>query len=150
MLSEMVLESFFNSIFGWAVEISPLTGVVVVAFVMTLLVTLIYKFMTDQEAMKNLKQEMKDLRKEIKLAAQDPVKMAELNKISMEKSMQQMKQSLKPTLITMLPLIFVLGWLKTTYEPLTLNLFGITSSLWAYIALSVVFSIVLRKMMKVH
>lgn len=146
----MVLESFFNSVFGWAVTMSPLTGVVVVAFTMTLLVTLIYKFMTDQEAMKNLKQEMKDLRKELKLAAQDPVRMAELNKISMEKSMQQMKQSLKPTLITMLPLILVLGWLKTTYEPLTLNLFGITSALWAYIALSVVFSIILRKLMKVH
>jgi len=146
----MVLDSFFNSVFGWAIEISPLFGVIMIAFAMTLMVTLIYKFLTDQKSMKRLKEEMKDLRKEIKLAAQDPAKMAELNKISIEKSMQQMKHSLKPTLITMLPLILVLGWMGSTYETLTLNFFGISSWLWTYIIISLIFSIVLRKVLRVQ
>ena len=146
----MVLDSFFNSIFGWAIQMSPLTGIIVVAFTLTLIVTIVYKIMTDQDMLKNIKQEMKDIRKEIKLASQDPSKMAELNKRSMEKSMTQMKHTLKPTLITMLPLLFALTWLRNTYETLTLNFFGISSWLWTYIILSLIFSISLRKIMKVH
>ena len=146
----MVLDSFFDSIFGWAIQRSPLTGMVVVAFTLTLLVTIVYKIMTDQDMLKNIKQEMKDIRKEIKSASQDPTKMTELNKRSMEKSMTQMKHTLKPTLVTMLPLIFALTWLRNTYETLTLNFFGISSWLWTYIILSLIFSISLRKIMKVH
>ncbi len=146
----MVLDSFFNSIFGWAIEMSPLTGIIVISFVMTLIATFIHKIMTDQNLLKNIKQEMKQIRKEIKEASQDPQRMAELNKKSMEKSMTQMKHTMKPILITMIIFFILFGWLRTTYDVLTLNFLGIHSWLWTYVILSFIFSLLLRKILKVH
>ena len=119
----MVLESFFNSIFGWAIDISPRTGIIVVSFVMTLVATLIHKFMTDQTLLKNIKEEMKQIRKEIKEAAQDPAKMAELNKKSMEKSMTQMKHTLKPIIITMVVFFILFSWLRDKFDPLQVDFY---------------------------
>jgi len=146
----MVFDSFFNSIFGWAIEISPLVGIIVVSFVMTLVATLIHKFMTDQKLLKNNKEEMKQIRKEIKEAAQDPTKMAELNKKSMEKSMTQMKHTLKPILITMIVFFILFSWLRATYDPLEVSLWFIHSWFWVYFVFAIISSIILRKILKVH
>jgi uncharacterized membrane protein (DUF106 family) len=76
--------------------------------------------------------------------------MAELNKRSMEKSMTQMKHTMKPTLITMLPLILVFTWLRAEYTVKQVAFLGITSWLWIYIIFSLVISITIRKLLKVH
>ena len=62
----MVLESFFDLIFGWAVNINPLFGMVFISLILTLLVTLIYKYTTNQKAMKELKDELKSLQGKMK------------------------------------------------------------------------------------
>ncbi len=146
----MVLDSFFNSLFGWAIEMSPLTGIIVITFAMTLVATLIHKLMTDQKLLKNIKEEMKQIRKDIKQASQDPAKMAELNKLSMEKSMKQMKSTMKPILVTMVVFFILFSWLRTTYDPLPINFLGIHSWLWTYVILSFIFSLILRKILRVH
>ena len=145
----MVLDSFFNSIFGWAIDISPVVGIAVVSFVMTFMATMAHKLMTDQKFIGELKKEMKEIRKEIKEAAQDPARMTELNKKSMEKSMLQMKHTFKPILITMIPILLVFGWLRSTYETIPINFFGIHSWLWTYFILAIIFSLVLKKILKV-
>ncbi len=147
----MVLESFFNAIFGWAIEASKLWGLLFISFILTLFVTLIYKFATDQEALKSIKKEMKEIREDMKKFKDDPEKMLELNKRSIEKSMVQMKNSFKPMIITFIPLIIVFGWLRNTYEGVNLNFLGfINGWLWVYLIFSVVMSIILRKLMRVH
>ena len=145
----MVLDSFFNAIFGWALDISPLVGILVISLVLTLLVTLAYKFMTDQHMLKNIKDEMKDLRKQMKENKHDQSKIMELQKISMEKSLKQMKQTFKPMLITMLPLLVIFSWLRNTYNPIG-PIVGSLTWIWVYIISSMIFSIILRKIMKVH
>ncbi len=117
---------------------------------MTLVATLIHKFMTDQKLLKNIKEEMKQIRKEIKEAAQDPTKMAELNKKSMEKSMTQMKHTLKPILITMIVFFILFSWLRATYDPLEVSLWFIHSWFWVYFVFAIISSIILRKILKVH
>jgi len=148
----MVLDSFFNAIFGWAIGQPPsLVGLIVVSIVLTFFVTLVYKFMTDQEALKSIKKEMKEIRKEMKEVKDDPTRMMELNKQSMEKSMVQMKNSFKPMIITFIPLIIIFGWLRNVYEGVDLNFLGfINGWLWVYIIFSMIISIILRKIMKVH
>ncbi len=145
-----MLDSLFNSIFGWAIDISPIFGLFIIAFVLTLFVTLVYKFMTDQELLKSIKQEMKEIREEMKKFKDDPQKMMELNKKSMEHSLSQMKNTFKPMLITFIPLIIVFGWLRNIYGTLTLNFLGIHSWLLIYIIFSMVLSLILRKIMKVY
>lgn len=129
---------------------SPLTGIIFVSFILTLLSTLAYKLFTDQKLMKDVKDEMKDIRKEMKEFAHDPAKVAELQKRSLEKSANQMKQSFKPMLITIIPFLLVFNWLRTEYEVLTVNFLGISSWFWTYFIFTIIFSIVLRKLLKVH
>ena len=145
----MVLDSFFDAMFGSVIEASPLWGVILVSFVFTLLITLAYKYLTDQEVMKSLKAEMKEMRKEMKEYKDNPEKMMQIQKQSFEKSMQQMKMQLKPMLITMIPLLIMFTWLRSTYEG-TGDLFWIFGWLGTYIITSIIFSIVLRKVLKVH
>jgi|SRR3989344_8286932 len=144
----MALNNFFNFIFGWAVNINPLTGMIVISFFLTLIVTLVYKWTTDQAMMKSLKDELKQHQKEMKDHKGDPKKMMEIQGRAMEKNMKYFMHSLKPMIITFIPLILVFGWLKETYNGIDV-LFGL-SWIWSYIIFSMIFSIILRKVMKVY
>ncbi len=146
----MALNNFFESSLGWAIEWSPLGGLVLISFILTLLVTLVYKYMTDQELLKSIKEEMKEIRKEMKEFREDPQKMMELQKRSMEKSMVQMKNTFKPMLITFIPLIMVFGWLREVYAVTEVSFLGMSSWLLIYIIFSVIFSITIRKFLRVH
>tara|TARA_Y100000310_G_scaffold345598_1_gene467053 strand:- start:2810 stop:3247 length:438 start_codon:yes stop_codon:yes gene_type:complete len=145
----MVLDSFFDAVFGSLIETSPGWTVVLISFIFTLLITLAYKYFTDQEIMKSLKGEMKELRKEMKEFKDDPEKMMAIQKKSFEKSMQQMKMQFKPMLITLIPLLVLFSWLRGVYTDMGDVLFGL-SWLWIYIISSIIFSIFLRKALKVH
>lgn len=119
----MALTEFFNLIFGWLVEWNALGALIIITFLMTLIVTLIYKYATNQEAMKSAKDEMKEIQKKIKEAKDDPNKMMEHNKELMQKQMTMFKESFKPMLITLLPILLLFGWLNATliYEPILPN-----------------------------
>ena len=75
----------------------------------------------------------------------------EVQKLAMEKNMKYMLQSLKPTLFTFIPIIFIFSWLRTYYTDLgnpdvLLNLGWI----WIYIIFSIIVSLTLRKLLKIH
>ena len=145
----MALDSFFNLIFGWAINISPLFGIGIVAFIFTLIVTLIYKYTTDQIFMKNVKSEIKDIQKQMKEHKEDHKKVMELQKTAMEKNMKYMMHSFKPMLFTFIPVILIFGWLRTAYADIG-PVFYSFSWIWGYIIFSIIFSIALRKILKVH
>ena len=145
----MVFDSFFNSIFGGIIGMNPLGAILLISFILTLVITLLYKVFTDQKALKAIKDEMKEMREEMKNFKNDPQKMIELQKKSMQKSLEQMKHTIKPMLITMIPLIIIFGWLRTAYTEIGVLIFGL-SWLWIYILSSIIFSIILRKVLKVH
>ena len=145
-----MLDSIFNSIFGNMIETHPTATLILISFLLTLFVSIFYKIFTDQKLMKSLKAEMKEIREDIKNFKNDPEKVMELQKKSMQKSMTHMKQTMKPTLITMLPLLIIFSWLRNIYNEITVNFIGIHSWFWVYLISSVVFSITLRKLLKVH
>lgn len=145
-----MFDSFFNAIFGSLIAKSPLGGLILVCFLLTLLMTVAYKYLTDQELMKSLKQEIKDFQKEMKELKDNPSKMMEIQKKAMEKNMKYMMHSFKPMLFTFIPLIIIFGWLRNVYTTQTVSFIGITSWFWIYIIFSVGFSMILRKLLKVH
>nr|MBA4404924.1 hypothetical protein [Nanoarchaeum sp.] len=145
-----MLDSFFNAVFGWSININPVFGLFFITLILTLIVTIIYKYATDQKKQKMAKEEMKMIRGDMKKYKEDPKKVMEFQKRAMELSMEQMKNSFKPMLITFIPLVIIFAWLKITYEPLTLNLVGIHSWLLIYIIFSLILSPILRKVMKVY
>ena len=93
--------------------ISPLWFLVIITFLITLLITLVYKYTTNQELVKKLRDEMKDIQKQIKENSHDLEKVKGLQKQSFEKAGIQFKQSMKPMIITMIPMIIILGWLAS-------------------------------------
>lgn len=147
----MAFDNFFNSIFGSLITSSPLSTLIGMSIFVTIIVTVAYKFFTNQELMKTLKEDGKRLQQEMKSHKDNPTKMMEIQKQALEKNMQYMMHSFKPTIITLIPLLIIFGWLRNTYKDLNLNFLGfIDSWLWTYILISIVASIVLRKLLKVH
>lgn len=100
--------------------LSPLWVIIIVSLVIAIVMTVVYKWMTDQELMKVLKDEIKGFQKQMKEFREHPEKMMEIQKKAMETNMKYMMQSMKPTFITFIPIILVFGWLQghLVYEPL--------------------------------
>ena len=149
----MVLEKFFDFIFGWAVSISPIVGIIFIAFLLSLLSTLSWKFLTDQVLLKSLREKNAKAREETKKYRDDPKKLAELNSKMAREALEDMKlqykQSIKPMIATLIPFAFVFIWIRKTYEPLGAVFLGL-GGIWTYIIFSIVFSMILRKVMKVY
>ena len=144
-----MLDGFFNSIFGSLINWSPLAGLLIVSFLLTLLISLSYKFLTDQKIMKEHKDEITTLQKEMKALKEDPKQMMDKQKILMEKNLKMMKHNFKPMLFTFIPLIIIFGWLKETYTPMGKLIFGL-SWFWIYLISAVIFSMVIRKLLKIY
>tara|TARA_Y100000310_G_scaffold33948_1_gene32099 strand:+ start:175 stop:609 length:435 start_codon:yes stop_codon:yes gene_type:complete len=144
-----MLDGFFNSIFGSLIEVSPLMGLLVISFLLTLLISLSYKLLTDQKLMKEHKDEITQLQKEMKELKDNPTLMMEKQKILMEKNLKMMKHNFKPMLFTFIPLIIIFGWLRETYAPMGKLIFGL-SWFWVYLISAVIFSIIIRKLLKIY
>ena len=155
----MVLENFFDWLFKPIMGMGSGTAVIIISLILTLIINIFYKLFTDQELMKSLKAELKELQKEMKTLKDDPEKFMKVQKKAMEKNLSYMKHSMKPTLITFIPLILIFGWLKSrfgeagdiiTWGP-DIILFG-TGLGWlgTYFFSAIIFSIITRKLLKIH
>src|SRR3989344_1497929 len=144
-----MLNSFFDSIFGFLISWSPLTGLLVVSLILTLITSLSYKFLTDQKELKEQKDSISRLQKELKSLKDDLKKMMEKQKEIMEINMKMMKHNIKPMLITFIPLIIIFSWLRVTYEPLGQLIIGL-SWFWIYLISAIIFSIIIRKVLKIY
>jgi len=148
----MAVNEIFQFLFGWAVSISPLVGIIFISFVLSILSTLSWKYLTDQNLLKSLKEKSDSLRAEFKKHKGDPKKLAELNsrmaKENLEIMKLQYKQSIKPMIATLIPFAFAFIWIRKTYEPFGTVFLGM-GGIWSYIIFSIVFSMILRKVMKV-
>ena len=92
---------------GWLLKLTPFWSILIMSFILSLLIVLIYKITTNQTLMKSLKEEIKSLQKQMKELKHDPTKMMEVNKKAMETNMKYMGQSFKPMLFTFLPIIII-------------------------------------------
>lgn len=157
----MVLEGFFNILFGWTLVFGNLGSILIMSMILTGIITLIYKYTTNQILLKDLKGQVKDYQKQIKTLRVngETDRIMEVNKKAMKLNMQYMKHSMKPMLYTFIPIILIFGWLKSVYPSgtvvlpfyITIPVFGAGFGwLGTYIVSSIIFSMVLRKVMKVY
>lgn len=106
------LDPVLNVAFGWLLPLPPFWSILILSFILSLLIALIYKFTTNQSVMKDLKTEIKTMQQEMKLLKNDPSKMMEVNRKMFEVNGKYMSHSLKPMLFTFLPVILIFGWLN--------------------------------------
>lgn len=103
----MVFESLLNPIFGPLLKLPPLWAIIIISLVIAILITLVYKWMTDQHLMKSLKDDIKKFQKEMKELKHEPQKVMAIQKKAMQTNMKYMMHSMKPTLVTFLPIILI-------------------------------------------
>lgn len=122
---------------------NPKVSIVLVSVLVTFFMTLVTKFFTDQKRMKELKEIQKQCQIKIKDAKGDLKTQTQIQSEMMSCSLEMMKYSMKPMLITFIPLLILIGFLRGVYS-------GVFSSwIWWYIISGMVSSIALRKILKV-
>ncbi|MCM2324890.1 MAG: EMC3/TMCO1 family protein [Candidatus Woesearchaeota archaeon] len=105
---------------GWVLNFHPALAILLLSLIISLVITLAIKYLTDQSLMKDLRSELLELQKEMKDLKNNPKKMAKINDRFMETNMKYMSHSMRPTLFTFIPIILVFGWMSTHigYYPL--------------------------------
>jgi len=134
------------------IQNNPRLGIILLSFIVSLFITIVNYFMLDKEKMKEIKERQKSLRAEIKKNKDNPEKIMELNKRMMEDMPEQLKHSFKPMIVTLIPLLILLNYLRATFaETILSEKFLIFPTwIWYYLIASIVFSTILRKLFKLQ
>ncbi|MBI4452648.1 DUF106 domain-containing protein [Candidatus Woesearchaeota archaeon] len=111
----MAYYDFLSIVFAPLMKLPTVWAVVTLSFLISLIIILVTKYTTNQEMMKSLKEDMKLHQKQMKELKNNPAKMMEMQKKAMEANMKYMSHSLKPTLITLIPIFFIFGWMNATF-----------------------------------
>ncbi|MFH1592533.1 MAG: EMC3/TMCO1 family protein [Candidatus Woesearchaeota archaeon] len=142
-----VLDPSFGKLLGWHL----LGGMVVLVFIINCIQTIIHKYSTDQVGLKKLKEEQKEFKVKMKELKDQPDKMMELQKQQMASLPKSFSMSMKSVAYTSIPLILFIRWFDDYFEvlgdPKVLFVFGWLGS---YIVLSVIASMIWKKVLKVH
>jgi uncharacterized membrane protein (DUF106 family) len=114
------LNPFFDTVFGWLLVIPPFWSILILSLLVSLIIVVITKFTTDQDLMKRLKGESKELQKQMKTLKEHPEKLMAVQKQQMEMSMKMMRQSFRPMIWTLIPILLIFGWMqdRLAYEPI--------------------------------
>ncbi|MDP3987088.1 MAG: EMC3/TMCO1 family protein [Nanoarchaeota archaeon] len=124
-------------------------GMILVVLVMALITTLTQKYGTDQETIREMKKEQKELQKEIKEVKEHPEKLMALQKKQLEFLPKMMKLSMRPVVYTAIPFILLFRWFADFFAVSEgIKILGL-SWLWFYILGSIIFGMILRKIFKV-
>lgn len=116
------VNAVFDSVFGFLLGWPPIVAILLVSAVVSLIIVISYKLLTDQKEMKRLKDELASHQKKMK-EIKEPEKLMAVQKDAMALNMQYMTKSMKPTLVTFLPIILIFGWMNAhfAFEPLMPN-----------------------------
>ena len=130
-------------------------SIIIISLVLAFVSTLIYKYFTNQEEIKRLRERSVEIRKKMTEHKDKPQEVMGLQKESLGISLSLMKQSMKPSLIMMVPYLLIFAWLNNAFPPGTVvfkvPLFGWELGFfWTYFIFIMIFSIALRKVLKIH
>jgi len=124
---------------------NPTISVILIGFLVTLAMTLVTKYFTDQIKMRELKDKQKECQKKIKEKKGDIEAQKIIQKEMMACSMELMKHSFKPMFITFIPIILIFWWIRGIFLETAIA----NTWLWWYIGSAIGSSIILRKVLNV-
>ena len=117
----MGFENILDPIFSPLLNFPTLLAIIILSFLISLIITIVYKYTTDQNLMKQLKEEVKEFQKEAKELKKEPDKAMAVQKKSMQTNMKYMMHSMKSTLYSILPIIIIFSWMNANfaYDPIS-------------------------------
>ena len=135
---------------GALLNIDITWGMIIIVFIIAIIMTLAQKYGTDQKTLKEMRAQQKELQKEMKEFRDHPEKLLELQKKQMEFIPRMFKLSMRPIVYTAIPLILFFRWFGDFFslagDP---RILGFFSWFWFYLLGSIIFSSILRKVLKV-
>ncbi len=140
----LILNPTAGALLNWNTDI----GMIIVTLIIILLITLVQKFTIDAETMAEIKKEQKFLKEEMKTYKEHPEKMMELQKKQLEMIPRTFEITMKPLIYTAIPIILFFRWFNDYFTAVDVKIFGFFSWFWAYLLLSIIFSLILRKILK--
>ena len=126
------------------IQANPIIGIIVISGFVSLFISLINYFVLDKDKVKSMKVRQKELQKEMKENKHDQAKVMALQKELMGHTMENLKHSFKPMIITIIPVLVVFYWIRNVFEGTSIG----GSWLWWYIGSAVAFSLIFRKLFK--
>lgn len=113
------LDTIFNPWLGPVLNLPPFWAILIISAGITLLITIVYKYTTNQKEMKTIKEDLKTYQKEMR-KEKDPKKMMATQKKALDLNMKYMMSSFKSTIYTFIPIIIIFAWLNMhiAYYPL--------------------------------
>lgn len=143
-----ILDPSAGALLNWDI----MWGMTLLILIISIIMTLAQKYATDQQALKEIKEEQKKLQEEMKEFKDDPTKVMELQKKQFEFFPLMMKHSMRPIIFTGIPIVLFFRWFMDYFGALAepVKFLGFFNWFWYYLIASIIFSSILRKVFKVH
>ena len=122
----------------------PRISIILMALLVSFFISLVNYFVLDKEKMREIKSRQKAIQEEMKNHKDNPQKMMELNKELMSHMCETFKHSFKPMLITLVPMLFIFAFFRKEFLLTEIA----KSWLWWYFGVSILSSIIFRKLFK--
>lgn len=135
-----IFDPTFGALIGW----STFLGFMVTVAIISLILSLAQKFLTDQKELKILKAEQKAVQAEMKQYRDHPEKLLELQKKSFQTMPKMMHLTMRSFVYTGIPIILFFRWFQEILHP-------IYGGWWIlyYIIATMIFSSIFRKLLKI-
>jgi len=142
---EYILNPTAGALLNWDMTL----GMAIIVLVLSIFMTLVQKYATDQKTLKEMKDEQKRLNDEAKKVRDNPEKMMEIQKESMKFMVPMMKLSTRALIFTGIPFILFFRWFNDFFTVIDFRFFGFLDWFWFYLLGSIIFSSIFRKILKV-
>lgn len=141
-----ILNPTLGNLLNW----NLMVGMFFIVILISLITTIVQKYATNQETIRELKARQKEINKKTKEFRHDPQKMMEIQKELMPISLKMMKLSMRPVIYTSIPFILSFRWFMDFFTEMgNPKFFGFLTWFWFYLIFVLVFGMILRKILKV-
>jgi uncharacterized membrane protein (DUF106 family) len=135
---------------GWLLNWELTIGMLIIVFVISLVTTVVQKYATDQDTLREMKKEQKEIQKQMKEFKQDPKKLAHLQKKQFSMMPKQMKLSMRAIIYTGIPFILFFRWFDDFFKLAgSPKFFGFLGWFMFYLIATIVFSSIMKKKLDV-
>ena len=124
-------------------------GMLILVLLLSIFMTLIQKYTTDQKTIREIKEEQKKLQEDMKKFEVGSKEHTELSMKSMKFIGPMFKLSMRPIIYTAIPIILLFRWFSDYFALIDHRFFGFLSWFWFYLVGSIIFSSILRKFLKI-
>ncbi|MBI5803899.1 DUF106 domain-containing protein [Candidatus Pacearchaeota archaeon] len=124
----------------------PRVSIIVMALAVTFLISLINYFFLDKERLRELKTRQKETQKQIREHQQsgNHEKAMQLQKDMVPEMMEMFRHSMKPMLITIIPILVFFSFIKKTFAETIIA----STWFWYYLVTAIIGGIIFRKLLK--